>query len=96
MQITREQVESLWYTPKKNAELQKELGVSVYGLWMLKKKFGLPHRPCGTPYTDDPDEKTIAALCLAAQAKWTPAERERRRVGGAGGVTMRKFRLAAH
>lgn len=78
MRLTREQVESLWYTKKSNAELCAILGVTKNQLWMAKQQFRLPQRD--TRLYAEPDEGEIAAMCLEFQAGWSDEERERRYV----------------
>ncbi|NBW13942.1 MAG: hypothetical protein EBR82_38655 [Caulobacteraceae bacterium] len=95
--ITRERLTELWFTDKTNAELAALVGCGKYKLWKLKRQYRLPDRPRGTPVEVDPDEATIAARCLEVQARWTPAERARRTVGGASRpVTVPICRLAVH
>jgi hypothetical protein len=89
MRITKELVESLWYTRKSNAEIQSELGVTVHELWMIKKRFGLPRRSIAARLKHEPDAETITQRCLEVQADWTPEVRERRRVGVARLVRLR-------
>ena len=93
MRVTRLQVEELWFTEKTNAELQEELGLSTWELWMVKKHYRLPRRPTNRK-TDDPDEATIAARCLEVQERWSEEERARRMVGGRGVTRIHRFSLA--
>lgn len=80
--ITIEQLESLWFTKKSNAELQSILGVSKNQLWGLKLRYRLPARDTRV-VNHEPGEAEIEAACLEIQSGWTAEERERRRVGGA-------------
>lgn len=78
--ITKERLEALWYTNKSNTEIRAELGVGRDRLWQLKKIYRLPHRRAES-VLGDPDEATIKRMCEEFQATWSPAERDRRRVG---------------
>jgi hypothetical protein len=91
IKLTREQVEAVWFTKMSNDEVRKALGVTDYQLWMLKKHFALPRRP-SVPAGDDPDQATIKRMCAEFRAKWTPLERESRRVGG----RRRRWRLPSY
>lgn len=91
IKLTREQVEAVWFTKMSNDEVQAALGVTEYQLWMLKKHFALPRRP-SVPAGDDPDPATIRRMCAETRAKWTPQEREARRVGSG----RRRWRLPSY
>lgn len=87
--ISQERIESLWFTDRSNAELCELLGTTNWALWEAKKRYGLPRR-LGVRERrlvdaetgrrrGDPDEATIAALCLEIQAGWSEEEERKRR-----------------
>lgn len=83
IKVSREEAEARWFTDATNTDLERLWGVNKHQLWVIKTHYGLPHRPTNrTKVPTDPSPEAISQLCEEAQARWTPAERERRRVGG--------------
>ena len=87
----------LWNAGLETQAICDAMGVGRYKLLRLANKYGLPPRPhnergVNLPSVDDPTPKEIRERCLAVQANWTDAEREKRLVGySRGRVELTRF-----
>lgn len=87
----------LWNAGLETQEICDALGVGRYKLLRLANKYGLPRRPANEkgvnmPRVDDPTPQEIHERCMAVQANWTDAEREKRLVGfSRGRVELSRF-----
>lgn len=85
--ISQERIEELWYSEKSNDELMALLGLTKWGFWKAKAAYRLPNRVAFSAHARplksrvDPDEETIAAMCLEFQRGWSDEERARRAAG---------------
>lgn len=86
-QIDVPELFALWHSDLKNRELAEKLGVSVSGLWDIRKRYGLPprkhERKPRQSEDDDPTPEEIEERCAAIRQKWSQTEWSLRRVGGA-------------
>lgn len=76
----------LWQSGVETQVICDTLGISRYRLFKYAEKYGLPRRPrnepgVNMPRVDDPSPEQIQERCMAVQATWTDAEREKRLVG---------------
>lgn len=87
----------LWNSGLETQQICDAMGIGRYKLLRLAAKYGLQPRPqnekgVNMPRVDDPSPEQILERCLAVQATWTDAEREKRAVGfRRGRVELNKF-----
>lgn len=88
----------LWNAGAETQAICDSLGIGRYKLFSLAERYGLPRRPrnqegVAPQRVDDPSPEQIIERCLAVQATWTDAEREKRLVGHSRArVEIRGFR----
>jgi len=87
----------LWNAGLETQEICDQMCIGRYKLLRLAAKYGLPRRPhnepgVSMPRVDDPTLEQIRERCLAVQATWSDAEREKRAVGcGRRRVEINRF-----
>jgi hypothetical protein len=79
---------ALWHGQLPNLDVAKSLNISVYQLWVLGKRYGLPNRvhlmsakKRGRKPETDVVGKEYERRKAEVRAKWSDEEREKRRVG---------------
>ena len=82
------QLFALWHGQLPNLDVAKALGVSVYQLWVLGKRYGLPkrvHLMSAKKRGRKPETDVVGAEYerrkAEVRARWSDEEREKRRVG---------------